>query len=105
MISESSRSAANLLAQMPPVVLPNETPENLPKPGFQLGEAVCWREVPNSDFGRIIGVLYTHEAAHQAIGLHYLILLDASSPSRGICTHDFAFEDDLERLEPHNQVL
>ena len=79
-------------------------PDQLPQPKFKLGESVRWIQVPNPDFGRIIGVVYTQEASCQATGLHYLILLSKNSPSHAICTHDFAFEDDLEPLksgEPH----
>lgn len=87
------------LPQMPPAVLPEVVPDALPQPKFQLGEWVRWQAVPNADFGRVIGLLYSYETAHQIDGLHYLILLDPQSPSRSICLHDFAFEDDLERFE------
>jgi hypothetical protein len=76
------------------------TPAILPQPKFRLGESAIWSQVPNPDFGRIIGVIYTHEASCQVTGLHYLILLDENSPSYSICTYDFAFEDDIKRLEP-----
>ena len=75
------------------------TPAVLPQPKFRLGESAIWSEVPNPDFGRIVGVIYTHEASCQATGLHYLILLDEKSPSHSICTYDFAFEDDIKRLD------
>lgn len=61
-------------------------------------------QVPQADFGRIIGVVYSDEASCRARGLHYLILLDDQSPSRNICTHDFAFEADIERLEPFSMA-
>jgi len=72
--------------------MPSEDPTNgftrtfpsLPQPKFQLGELVRWFQVPNGDFGRVIGVIYTHEASCQTTGLHYLVLLDAQSPSREI---------------------
>lgn len=87
------------LPQMPHAVLPEVVPDALPLPKFQLGEWVRWQAVPNADFGRVIGLLYSYETTHQIAGLHYLILLAPQSPSRSICLHDFAFEDDLERLE------
>jgi hypothetical protein len=89
----------NPLPQLPPVVLPNALPNNLPQPRFHLGDLVYWRSVPNPDFGRVLGVMYAHEGAHEVTGLHYLILLDPESPSRSICLHDFAYEEDLEPLE------
>lgn len=84
--------------EFPPVVLPEVIPKVLPQPKFQLGESVCWFQVPNGDFGRVIGIFYTHEASCQAAGLHYLILLDGQSPSHKIVSCDFAFEDDLQHL-------
>lgn len=86
----------NPLPLLPPVVLPKEIPLNIPQPKFHLGESVGWQT--GADFGRVIGVIYSHEATHQETGLHYLILLDAQSPSHEFCTHDFAFEEDLKCL-------
>jgi hypothetical protein len=87
---------SELIFQIPPTEM---IPAVLPQPKFRIGERAIWIQVPNPDFGRIIGVIYTHEASCQVTGLHYLILLDENSPSRSTCTHDFAFEDDIERLE------
>lgn len=84
--------------QIPPVVLPEDVPKVLPEPKFQLGEWVRWFQVPNGDFGQVIGIIYTDEASCQATGLHYLVLLDDQSPSRSIVSCDFAFEDDLQHL-------
>jgi hypothetical protein len=95
----------NPLPQLPPVVLPNALPNDLPQPRFHLGDLVCWRSVPNADFGRVLGILYAHEGAHEVTGLHYLILLDPESPSRSICLHDFAYEEDLECLEKTRHQL
>lgn len=53
-----------------------------------------------TDFGRILGVVYTHSASCSATGLHYLILLDQGSPSHSITHYDFAFEEDIEPLNP-----
>ncbi|MFN6475214.1 hypothetical protein [Nostoc sp. DedQUE07] len=85
--------------QIPPVALPELIPSELPQQKFHLGEWVRWFQVPNGDFGRIIGVLYTQQASCIATGLHYLVLLDERSPSREICICDFAFEDDIEPLD------
>lgn len=76
-----------------------DCPAQLPQPKYRLGESVQWTQVPNPDFGRIIGVVYTQEASCQITGLHYLILLSENSPSHSICTHDFAVEDDIEPLK------
>ncbi|MBE9223998.1 hypothetical protein IQ264_00715 [Phormidium sp. LEGE 05292] len=84
--------------QIPPVALPEVIPETLPPQRFQLGESVRWFQVPNGDFGRVIGVIYTEEASCQVTGLHYLVLLDEQSPSRSLTSYDFAFEDDLQSL-------
>ena len=86
------------MTDMPPIALPEIIPEALPSQRFQLGESVHWFQVPNGDFGRVIGVIYTHEASCQVTGLHYLVLLDEQSPSRYLTSYDFAFEDDLQSL-------
>ncbi|WP_041565660.1 hypothetical protein [Nostoc punctiforme] len=85
--------------QMPPVALPEVVPNDLPQQKFHLGEWVRWFQVPNGDYGRVIGVIYTQQATCIAAGLHYLVLLDERSPSREICICDFAFEDDIEPLD------
>ena len=43
-------------SQMPPFTLSEDVPDVLPQQQFQLGEWVFWHQVPNPDFGRIIGV-------------------------------------------------
>lgn len=91
-------------SQIPPFGLPDDIPETLPQQQFQLGESVRWHHVPNSDFGRILGVIYTHSASCIATGLHYLVLLDEQSPSRHITSYDFAFEEDIERLHQSSAV-
>ncbi len=87
-------------SHLPPFALPEVVPEHLPRQQFQLGEQVRWRQVPNPDFGHILGVVYTHSASCSVTGLHYLILLDQQSPSHSITHYDFAFEEDIERLNP-----
>jgi hypothetical protein len=87
-------------SSIPPFALPEVFPEIVPQQKFQLGEQVRWRTVPNPDFGCILGVVYTHSASCIATGLHYLILLDQQSPSHSITHYDFAFEEDIERLNP-----
>ncbi len=84
--------------QIPPVALPEVVPIPLPRPKFQLGDSVFWSQVPDGDFGRIIGIIYTHEASVQATGFHYLVLLESHSPSHAIVSCDFAFEEDLQPL-------
>ena len=87
-----------------PITLLQQIPEPFPQPRFRLGDKVRWSNVPKPDFGHIIGVIYSDEASCRVIGLHYLILLDEKSPSRSICTHDFAFEDDIDWLEPSHSA-
>lgn len=89
----------DILPQIPPVALPEVIPSNFPQQKFHLGEWVRWFQVPNGDFGRVIGVIYTQQASCIATGLHYLVLLDERSPSRDTCTCDFAFEEDIEILD------
>jgi hypothetical protein len=89
----------NPLLQLPPIALPEQIPLILPQPKFQVGEFVRWQAVVEPDFGRVIGVIFSHEATHQVTGLHYLVLLDRQSPSYEFCIHDFAFEEDLEAIE------
>ncbi|BAY18197.1 hypothetical protein NIES21_40410 [Anabaenopsis circularis NIES-21] len=90
---------SDIFSQIPPITLPEVIPKKLPQQKFSLGEWVRWFQVPNGDFGRIIGVIYTHQASCIATGLHYLVLLDKRSPSRDICPCDFAFEEDIEPLD------
>ncbi len=82
---------------IPPVTMPEQIPQPLPTPKFQLGQAVRWACVPTSDFGRVVGVVFGSEGSVKALGFHYAIALDESSPSfaDGI-TSDWGFEDDLE---------
>ncbi|MBH8577228.1 hypothetical protein I8752_30525 [Nostocaceae cyanobacterium CENA369] len=89
----------DILPQIPPVALPEVIPSSFPHQKFNLGEWVRWFQVPNGDFGRIIGVIYTQQASCIATGLHYLVLLDERSPSRDTCACDFAFEEDIEILD------
>ena len=91
-------------SQIPPFAILEDIPETLPQQQFQLGEAVRWRQVPHPDFGRILGVIYTQSASCMATGLHYLVLLDEHSPSRHITSYDFAFEEDIERLNQSSAV-
>lgn len=82
---------------IPPVTMPEQIPQPLPVPRFQLGQTVKWACVPTSDFGRVVGVIFGSEGSVKALGFHYAIALDESSPSfaDGI-TSDWGFEDDLE---------
>lgn len=89
----------DILPQMPPITLPEVLPNDFPQQKFHLGEWVQWFQVPNGDFGRIIGVIYSHQASCIATGLHYLVLLDELSPSHELCSCDFAFEEDIEPLD------
>ncbi|MBT9315118.1 hypothetical protein [Leptothoe spongobia] len=75
-------------------------PTVLPKPRFQLGESVRWAVVTEPDFGQIVGIFYTEGDHNQVSGIYYLVLLDAQSPSHGICTQDMALEVDLEQWHP-----
>jgi hypothetical protein len=95
---------SHLPPQIPPFGLPEDIPETLPQQQFQLGDLVRWRQVPNGDFGRILGVIYTQSASCIATGLHYLVLLDEQSPSRHITSYDFAFEEDIEWLNQSSAV-
>lgn len=88
---------ANNSISIPSVVLPDEVPDALPEPKFQLGQHVRWNYVPSQDFGRILGIIFASEGSVRATGYHYAIALDAASPSYsdGILS-DWGFEEDLE---------
>ncbi len=87
---------------LPLISLPDSVPESLPPQHFQVGNWVYWHRVPNPDFGRIIGVIYTDAASCTITGLHYLILLDVNSPSHTITNWDFAFSEDIRLLDECN---
>lgn len=89
----------DISSPIPPFALPEVFPEVIPQQKFQLGDSVRWRSVPNGDFGRILGVIYTDCASCIVTELHYLVFLDENSPSRSITRYDFAFEEDIERLD------
>lgn len=91
--------ASNAIS-IPSIVLPDEVPDALPEPKFQLGQRVRWNCVPSQDFGRILGIIFASEGSVRATGYHYAIALDESSPSfaDGI-TSDWGFEDDLELVD------
>lgn len=84
-----------------PVILPKQVPEDLPMPKFQLGQTVRWGRVTTSDFGRIVGIIFSAEASVKSEGYHYAIAIDPASPSYadGIRS-DWGFEDDLELVTP-----
>jgi hypothetical protein len=86
---------------LPTIVLPQTAPLDLPVPKFQIGQRVYWKAVKDPDFGRIVGVVWATEGSVKAIGYHYAIQLDPTSPSiaDGI-TSDWAFEADLALLPP-----
>lgn len=84
-------------APLPPVSLPETLPSTLPEQQFALGSWVYWYQVPNLDFGRIVGVVYTQAASCTITGLHYK--LDQASPSYSITAYDFAFSEDLRLLD------
>jgi len=85
---------------IPPVNLPEQIPQPLPTPKFQLGQTVKWACVPTSDHGRILGMIFASEGSVRATGYHYAIALEESSPSfsDGIRS-DWGFEDDLELVD------
>jgi hypothetical protein len=86
---------------IPPVVLPEQMPQRLPAPKFQLGQTVKWACVPTGDYGRVVGVVYGNEGSVRETGFHYAIQLDLNSPSYADGTRsDWAFEEDLELLPP-----
>lgn len=84
---------------LPPLTLPETLPFTLPQQHFSLGSWVYWYQVPKPDFGRIIGIVYTHTASCTVTGLHYLVRLDERSPSYPITCYDFAFSEDLRELD------
>ena len=53
---------------IPPVTMPEQIPQPLPAPRFQLGQAVRWACVPTSDFGRVVGVVFGSEGSVRELG-------------------------------------
>lgn len=92
--------ASNAISS-PFLVLPDEVPNPLPTPKFQLGQRVYWKALSNPDFGHILGVVWATEASVKAIGYHYAVLLDPTSPSSTFTQLDWAFEDDLAAMPVH----
>ena len=81
---------------VPEVSLPPTMPVQLPLPLFQLDQTLKFCKVPTGDFGRVVGYVFAAAASVQAIGFHYLLVLDPESPSRkelGILS-DWIFEGD-----------
>jgi hypothetical protein len=81
---------------VPEVSLPPTMPVQLPPPLFQLDQTLKFGKVPTGDFGRVVGYVFAAAASVQAIGFHYLLVLDPESPSRkelGILS-DWIFEGD-----------
>lgn len=84
---------------LPPLTLPSPLPDPLPAPKFQLGQQVYWAMVSTQDYGRVVGCVFATETSVQALGYHYIVQLDAASPSKrfGIAV-DWGFEADLALL-------
>ncbi|MBW4694179.1 MAG: hypothetical protein KME27_20745 [Lyngbya sp. HA4199-MV5] len=77
----------------------DETSSLLPLAKFHLGDRVCWFRVSTQDFGVVIDRFYGTEGSVQALGWHYTIQLDSSSPSFAHCKIDYGFEEDLALMD------
>jgi hypothetical protein len=66
---------------------------------FNIGDRVCWHQVPSRDFGAVRDRFYGVEGSVQARGWHYLVALAPQSPSFSYCKEDYGFEDDLEFVD------
>lgn len=88
-----------------PIQLAAFLPKQFAVPKFQIGQMVVWARVPSHGYGTIVGLSYAHSVSVVASGYHYLIALDENSPSRVDCVADWAFEEDLELLATHAQLL
>jgi hypothetical protein len=75
-----------------------DLPECFMLPKFQVGQMVQWALVPTQGFGKIIGFVYATGVSVEAVGYHYLIALDDTSPSRADGLADWAFEADLQLI-------
>ncbi|MBL1179081.1 hypothetical protein [Pantanalinema sp. GBBB05] len=96
--------ASNAIS-IPFLVLPDEVPNTLPAPKFQIGQQVYWQALSDPDFGHILGVIWATEASTKAIGFHYSVLLDTASPSSAFIQLDWAFEDDLAVMPLHPPLI
>lgn len=91
---------------VPEVSLPPTMPVQLPPPLFQLDQTLKFCKVPTGDFGRVVGYVFAAAASVQAIGFHYLLVLDPESPSRkelGILS-DWIFEGDASPVATDTPV-
>ena len=83
---------------------PDEFPENIQLPKYEIGDRCCWIPMNTSDWGTIVGQVLAPVKPDQSTTSHwvwlYLVLLDLDSPSRRWVTTDWAEEDDLERKHP-----
>lgn len=75
-----------------------DLPECFMMPKFQVGQTVQWALVPTHGFGKIIGFVYATGVSVEAVGYHYLVTLDDTSPSRADGLADWAFGADLQLI-------
>lgn len=101
----AASSGVNLAAwqsrELSPIALPVGFPENVQIPKYSLGDRCRWIPNPQTDWGTIIGQIYTSiETGHPESQWSwlYLLLLDADSPSRPWIAADWVEEEVLEQL-------
>ncbi len=90
------------------IALPSVFPDAIEAPLYADGERCRWIPIEErkTDWGTIVGRIYApvEQTNQQWIWCwHYLIFLDADSPSRPWVTADWAAESDLELLPPERK--
>lgn len=84
------------------IELPLNFPEAVSVPRYALGTRCRWIPMPETDWGTIIGQVYTPQESQGAEipqwSWIYLLLLDSSSPSHQWLLADWVDEEDLELL-------
>lgn len=94
------RYKRDMAADRPPSspVAPASDGSIAPPAKFKLGDRVRWYRVPTQDFGVVVDRFHGTEGSVKADGWHYVVQLDAASPSFAHCKLDYGFEDDLESI-------
>ena len=80
----------------PAKINPPDNWDSVPKPRFQCGQQLQWKESEGAEWGIAIGCFYSYARHQHNWQWGYLIWLDSRSPSAAWCQCDMAWEEDLE---------
>lgn len=86
------------------IALPPNFPKTVAAPKYSLGARCRWIPTPQTDWGTVIGQIYTPDPISQNGTTEwswlYLLLLDLDSPSQSWVIVDWVSEANLEPLPP-----